>query len=105
MAYAIPWQNAAEFQFEIALDNVVFVLHAQWNRVANSWALDIFTRANVPVCLGIRLVRGTGLLTGPRTIRPTGQLVLQGAAPTYENMIDGSCRLIYVTAAEINGTV
>lgn len=101
MAFVVPWQNAAEFQFEIALDNVVFLLHTQWNWIANSWALDIYTRADIPVCLGIRLVHGTTLIAGSRTNRPAGQFVLQGGEPSYDGMINGGCRLVYLTGEEM----
>lgn len=102
MSVVIPWQNAAEFQFEITLDGTVYIVHAQWNETAGSWGLSLFTREMTPIMLGTRMLRNAALLVGSKKFLPPGQMMVMGEEPTYDKMIDGSSRLIYVTWAELN---
>ena len=102
MAFMIPWQNAPEFQFEISLDGTVYVLRMQWNNTAGSWAMDVYSREMLPLSLGARLVFGVPVPHGPANLMPPGIFVPFGEEPNYQNMIDGTARLIYLSGAEVD---
>lgn len=102
MAVAIPWQNSPDFQFEVALERFVYLFRIRWNYIAESWALDIFTRAKTPVSLGLRLVHSQDIFQGlVSQFSPGGGLFVLGDEPTYESMISGSSQLVYLTLEEI----
>ena len=101
MAVQIPWQDSADFQFEVSLDRFVYMMRLRWNDAAQSWALDLFTRSKTPLVLGTRLVASADLLrlyTGDFTL--PGALFVIGE-PSLEAFVSGSASLVYLTEAEV----
>ena len=103
MAVLIPWQNAPDFQFEVALDRFVYLMRLRWNAVAGAWAMDLLTRAKTPLILGVRLERSVDLLHGfVGEFAPPGALfVLATQSPVFESFLRGSAQLVYLTEADI----
>lgn len=103
MAVQIPWFDNADTQFEITLDGFVYLIRLRWIDGAGAWAMDIHTRDRTPVVLGMRIVLGAELVDAPAAAyAPPGRFYLLGEPPTYDSMLDGSTRLIYLAAAEID---
>lgn len=103
MAVQIPWFRSADTQFELALDGFVYMIRLRWLERAGAWAMDIHTREKTPVVLGMRITAGAELVDAREApFAPPGRFYLLGDPPTFESMIDGSTRLIYITAAEID---
>lgn len=102
MAALIPWQNAPDFQFEIALDRFVYLMRLRWNDKAASWAMDLLTRAKTPLILGTRLCESVDLLHGfVGEYAPPGHLFVLGSTPTFESFVLGGNQLVYLTREEI----
>lgn len=56
MLQIIPWRNLPNWQQEIVLDQVIYHLSFHWNALNEFWTMDIFSRDQVPLILGIKLV-------------------------------------------------
>jgi len=99
----IPWQSAADFQFEMSLDRHVYLLRARWNDYSKAWGLDIFSRAKSPLILGIKLTRGSDALQGMNSPEhPPGALMVMGAEePTYTSFFTGDSVLVYIPIEDI----
>ena len=96
-AYVIPWQEAADFQFEVALDRIVYLMRARWNDYSKSWGLDISSRASTPLIMGIRVVANYDLLLGMNAPEyPPGMLVAIGEEPNYLSFLSGATDLTYI---------
>lgn len=97
----IPWHDSDDFQFEIALDRVVYLMRLRWNDVAGSYVMDLLTRNKVPVSLGTRLVAGTSLMEVVTNFSPPGRFYVLGEDPTLDRFLSGACTFVYLTAAEM----
>lgn len=101
MAVQIPWQNGADFQFEIALDRFVYLMRLRWNDVGQSWAMDLLTRSKTPLVLGTRLTKAVDLLHGyVGEFAPPGSMFVLGQEPEFRSFVDGASHLVYLTEAE-----
>lgn len=96
MSVIIPWQNSADFQFEVALDRFVYLLRARYNWRAGVYALDLFTRNRSVIALGLCVVRNQDLFAGmTHPDAPRGRAYIIGEAPTLENLLNGSSLFVY----------
>ena len=97
----IPWQNAYDFQFEIALDRFVYLMRARYNWRAGVYAIDLLTRNRVVIAFGLCLVRNVDLFDGmTHPDRPKGHLFVIGEAPTLANLLNGSAQRVYTGAGD-----
>ena len=102
MAVQLPWQNAADFQFEVALDRFVYLMRLRWNAQAESWAMDLLTRSKTPLVLGTRLTKAVDLVHGyVGEFAPQGSLFVLGQEPTFDSFKTGASQLVYLTEAEV----
>ena len=97
MAALIPWQDAYDFQFEVALDRFVYLIRARFNHRAEVYALDLMTRNRVVIVRGLCLLRNVNLFDGlTHPDAPRGALVVVGEQPTKDNLLNGSAQLVYI---------
>lgn len=102
MARRIPWQNSYDFQFEISLDDFVYLIRVRWNKKAEVFGMDLLTRNRRPLALGIAIVPGVNLFRGITDAEaPKGAMFLVGAKDP-ESLNAGTSALVYLTEAEVN---
>lgn len=88
--YEIPLSPQPQ-TFQIELAGITYKMTVSWNRVSNSWVLDIRSSSNEDILLGVPIVTGTDLLAQYPHLGFGGSLVAQtdydpAAVPTYENL-------------------
>jgi hypothetical protein len=97
--YEVPL-DANPQEFSINLSGVVYSLIVQWNRIAQSWQLDIADANNIPILNSIPLVTGVDLLAQFKHLNFGGALTVTTdgnatAIPTFDNL--GSTSHLYFT--------
>lgn len=102
-AIVIPWQESADFQFEMSLDSHVYLLRARWNDYCKAWGLDISSRAKTPLILGIRLSLHIDALYGMNNPEhPPGGLMVMGVEPQFDSFMSGESQLVYLPVEMID---
>ena len=56
MKFIIPWRNLPNWQQEITLGQETYLLNFRWNSLNSFWVMDIYTRNQEPIILGIKVV-------------------------------------------------
>jgi hypothetical protein len=102
-AVQVPWQNVADFQFEVALDRFVYLVRLRWNDYAKAWGMDLMTRSKTRIIMGTKLTLNTDLLRGSvMPFAPPGAMFVLGAEPTFTSFYDGASSLVYLDAEAIS---
>lgn len=52
----IPFKDPAQWNSQIALTNVIFLLSFKWNALNKFWAMTIYDRNGDPIIYGIKVV-------------------------------------------------
>lgn len=96
-AYVIPWPTGYDTLFEVTLSTVVYSIRVRYNHVEEQFSMDIFTRNNVPLLLGVAVVSAVDLLAMmPSDQHPGGIMFIADDAPTLENLQSGAAQLVYI---------
>lgn len=102
MAVQISFTDRPDFQMEVTLERVVYLMRLRWNHMASSWAFDLLTRAKSPLVYGVRLVAGVPLLMGhAKDQLPAGEFYVFGEPVSYSSFLDGDSRLLYLSEEEL----
>jgi len=48
--------------FQVDIGSVYYTLNLRWNRVNQTWIMDILDNLDTPMCMGVPLVTGVDLL-------------------------------------------
>ena len=103
MAIQVPFSDAPDFQFEISLDRVVYLMRLRWNHIAGSWGLDLMTRGREPLVFGARLEPQVPLLASHVGLSlPPGELYVFGDPEAYDAFTTGAAQLLYYSGEEMN---
>lgn len=80
----IPFKEPSNWQEQIELSGVIFVLEFNWNALNEFWSMNIYNRDKQPIILGITIVPNFPLLASYTVIgKPLGDIVCQ-------NIVGGS---------------
>ena len=75
---AIPFNQASNFKEQLLLDGELFVLEFTWNALNEFWVMDIYTREEDPILLGIKIVPNYPLLSAySMPEKPKGEIICQ----------------------------
>lgn len=83
----IPFKQPAEWQMQITLSDVIFILNFKWNTLNQYWMMSIYNANNDPVLLGVKVVVNWNL-TGQFVIEgmPAGDIVCQNVLGGFEKI-------------------
>lgn len=74
----IPFKEPSNFKEQIELTGVIFVLEFTWNALNEYWVMDIYSRDEAPIILGIKIVPSYPLLAAFTVLeKPAGEIVCQ----------------------------
>ncbi len=97
--------DAPLFSFRVTLDGEEYLFKLDWNDRENRWYLSLFTIAEEPLALGIKVVANCSLLrrfTGsnmpPGALFAVDMSPLAGESPTYSELGD-RVKLLYLSLA------
>lgn len=104
----IPFKTPAFWQEQITLDNEIFILSFKWNALNEFWVMNILSRDEVPIILGIVIVPDYNLTAQYAAIpgMPKGDIICQNIinAPDTISRFDMSQKfeLIYYAFGELD---
>jgi hypothetical protein len=74
----IPFKEAAQWQEQIEIQGVIYILNFTWNALNSFWTMDIYNRDEEPLILGIKIVPTYPLLQAFTVFgKPPGEIVCQ----------------------------
>lgn len=102
----IPFRDPAQWQEQIELTGVSFILVFTWNALNSFWGMDIYNRDEEPLILGIKIVPNYPLLQAYTVFgMPAGEIVCQNVvnAPQEIKRFDMAQKfqLVYYEPAEL----
>ncbi len=107
MPVLIPMDNKNDaFDFNVALEEVVYRLSFRWNGRMENWVFDIFTDENVPIQTGNPFIVDLPFMfQNQNGTKPPGMLLAINTQDTGVNSdrfdIGGNVRLYYYTVDEL----
>lgn len=103
MAVQISFIDAPDFQFEVSLNGIVYLMRLRWNHVSMAWFMDLMTRERTPLVFGTKLVASCPLLAEQAgELIPKGEFYVIGEPITYDDFFVGHAQLVYFTESEMN---
>jgi hypothetical protein len=103
MTSEVPFIDAPDFQFEISLDGIVYLMRLRWNHIANAWFMDLSTRARTPLVFGTKLVAKCPLLAEQAgDLIPKGEFYVVGEPTDFYSFLKAQAQLLYYTEDEMN---
>ena len=107
MSDRIPFQDIANFEQEVVLDNINIILSLKWNSRGRFWVLTFYNVDRTPIILSLKIVLNYELIQQyPDRGLPPGQLYAiaeDGTTNKIEqsDFINGRCKLVYVQESEL----
>lgn len=103
----IPFKQPAQWQEQIELDRIIYILVFTWNALNEFWTMDIYNRNEDPIILGIKIVPNYPLLRAYTAVeKPPGEIICQNIvnAPDTISRFDMSQKfeLVYYSAGELD---
>lgn len=103
MASEIPFINSPDFQFEVSLDGIVYLMRLRWNHIAAFWYMDLLTRARTPLVYGTKLTSECPLLAEQAgDLIPKGEFYVFGETTEFLSFVKQQAQLVYFTESEMN---
>lgn len=109
MTVIIPTRSLPAFNFEMALEGVPYRFSFEWNSRREFWTMNIFTRTDVPLIVGIKLILNYELIRRYRRNLPPGAIVAIDITGRLQRIgredLGENVRLIYIPRDELDGTI
>ena len=83
----IPFKEQSQWQAQITLTNVIFILTFKWNAQNAYWVMNIYDENTNPLVLGIKVVTNYDLTSQFSTLGlPTGDIVCQNILGQWDDI-------------------
>lgn len=106
----IPFKEQSQWQAQITLTNVIFILTFKWNAQNAYWVMNIYDENTNPLVLGIKVVTNYDLTSQFSTLGlPTGDIVCQNILGQWDDIqrfdMGATTELLYYEPNEIKNLV
>jgi hypothetical protein len=96
----IPFKEPAQWSEQIQLSSTIYNLVCQWNALNKYWTMDVLTRDQVPLVVGIKIVVNYNLLKQYSVFGlPAGDTVCQSIIGSFAKLgrfdMDRTAELVY----------